>query len=370
MSYMVTRTGLSMLVATTLLAVVALPACSSPSDISSFNKSQRSSEEADAPTGGDNGLGKTPSDAKQPTPLDKCATQSATAEARPVSLVFMFDKSGSMTSGGSPKWAASKTATKAFFESPQSKGLSASLAFFPDASNGDACSTGTYAAPRVPMYPLPHVAFGQWLDAQTPAGGTPTKPALQGALEYARQIQSTTGKDGKVAVVLVTDGQPNDCSSSVNNVSDLAKSASGSIPTYVIGVGSELEDLNQVAEAGGTQRAFIVTVNNAAQIQADFAKAIEQIKSSALSCDYKIPAAPAGETFDRTKVNVQHTPTGAALATLSYDQTCAAGAGWKYDDAANPTSILLCPTSCESVKSGAGRVDIVFGCATQTGPVK
>ncbi|NVL68033.1 hypothetical protein, partial [Escherichia coli] len=96
-----------------------------------------------------------------------------------------------------------------------------------------------------------------------------------------------------------------------------------------IGVGSELTNLDAIAQSGGTKSALIVPVGNPAQIQADFTKAINQIKASALTCDYKIPAPPAGETFDRGKVNVQHVPSGGTGTTLSYNQTCAGGTGWK-----------------------------------------
>ena len=351
--------------------VISVVACggADPS-LSDFNKGQANGGNGGfddgSGAGGDNGLG-----TKKPTgDLAACATQTASAEARPVYLVFMFDKSGSMAENGSPKWSASKAATRAFFESADSKGISASLSFFPDQQN-PSCSPQDYTAPRVAMSALPSPTFGQQLDAQNPAGGTPTKPALEGAIAYAQQVAAGPGKDGKVAVVLVTDGIPQGCNgNSIANIRQLAASVAKTIPTYVIGVGSELSSLRDIASGGGTNDALIVSVSNPAQVQADFTKAINQIKASALTCDYKIPAAPSGETFDRAKVNVQHTPTGAAAATLQYNQSCAGGTGWKYDDANNPTRILLCDGSCDGVKGKAGKVDILFGCATQTGPVK
>lgn len=354
--------------------LVTLVACGGSGDgISDFNKGTGSGDgtgdgSGDGPgngtIGGNNGGGKA-----ENGDLAACATQSATAEARPVYLVFMFDKSGSMVQGGSPKWSSSKAATRAFFESPQSKGISASLTFFPDDDNAS-CNVGDYSTPKVTMSALPSATFGQQLDAQDPEGGTPTRPALEGAISYAQQVAAGQGKDGKVAIVLVTDGIPQGCNdNSINDVRTLASNVAATIPTYVIGVGNELSSLNDIAVGGGTKSALIVNTSNPAQIQADFTKAIEQIKASALTCDYKIPAAPSGETFDRSKVNVQHI-TGGATATLSYNQTCANGTGWKYDDANNPTRILLCDASCDGVKSKAGKVDILFGCATQTGPVK
>lgn len=355
--------------------LVSIVACggADPS-ISSFNKGEKSGDSfGDGAEGGGNGvggggLGETTKPAGGD--LAACATQSATAEARPVYLVFMFDRSGSMVEGGSPKWSSSKAATKAFFESPQSKGISASLTFFPDGGGSPSCSATDYATPQVTMSALPSATFGQRLDAQTPEGGTPTRPALQGAITYAQQVATGQGKDGKVAIVLVTDGIPQSCTNnSINDVKQLASTVAATIPTYVIGVGNQLASLDEIAVGGGTKSALVVQTSNPAQIQADFTKAIEQIKASALTCDYKIPAPPNGEQLDRAKVNVQHV-TGGATDTLSYNQACTGGTGWQYDDAANPTRILLCGGSCDGVKSKAGKVDILFGCATRTGPVK
>lgn len=353
--------------------LVTLVACGGPDpSISDFNSGiaheNKATDTAPSGTLGNNPTAAAPGAG---TDLAACATQSATAEARPVYLVFMFDKSGSMTSNGSPKWASAKAASKSFFESADSKGISASLTFFPDQADYS-CNVPDYTAPKVSMAALPSTSFGQQLDMQVPGGGTPTYQALQGAISYAQGVAGGQGKDGKVAIVLVTDGLPDSgCgNTAISSVKSLVAGVAATLPTYVIGVGNALSNLDEIASGGGTKAALIVPVDNPTQIQTDFTKAISQIKASALTCDYKIPAAPSGETFDRSKVNVQHTPAGAAASTLTYNQTCAGGTGWQYDDANNPTRILLCGGTCDGVKAKAGKVDILFGCATQTGPVK
>jgi von Willebrand factor type A domain len=299
-----------------------------------------------------------------------CATSSAVAEPTPIYLVFMYDKSGSMVNDNSPKWSSSKTATKAFFESPQSKGISASLSYFPQ--SGTSCNANDYTTPQIPMTALPATTFGANLDAQDPNGGTPTRAALEGAISYAQSVASGQGKDGKVAIVLVTDGFPEGCSgNSIANVKALAAGVAATIPTYVIGVGDQLTSLNEIAIGGGTNSALIVSTSDPDKIKTDFTKAIEQIKSASLSCEYKIPPPPAGQTFDRTKVNVQFTPTGgAAAAPYQYNQDCTGGTGWRYDDANNPTQVIICGTTCDEVKGKDGKLDILFGCATKGDPVK
>lgn len=365
-THMGLRSTLGIAVGTTLL--LTLVACGSGPPSSTYGAGKSGPKgfgETGDNAGGENGLG---NDVDVPDDLQACATSSATAEAKHVYLVFLFDKSGSMVLDGSPKWNSSKAATKAFFSSPESKGISASLTFFPS-DPFDFCTVADYTKPAVSMAALPNAVFGQALDMQFPDGGTPTLPALQGAISYAQTLQQGSAKDGKVAVVLVTDGLPDGCSgNSISSVRSLAASVATQIPTYVIGVGDALSNLDQVAQGGGTQKALIVADQNPTQIQADFQKAIQTIKQSALSCDYGIPTPPSGETLETGKVNVVY-KNGSSTETLSYNQSCAGGTGWRYDDANNPTRILMCDGSCATVKT-AGSVDVLFGCKTQTGPVK
>jgi Mg-chelatase subunit ChlD len=349
-----------------LLAVVA---CGSAPEPSGFHD-RNARGDGDGSNGGTSGgLGGTKSGAGTPDEFQSCATQQAKAEAKPVSLVFMFDKSGSMVHDGSPKWDSAKAASKAFFESAESKGLNASLSFFP--SGADGFCEANYSVPKVSMTALPNATFGQTLDDQQVEGGTPTLAALGGAIDYAKQVAEGPGKDGKVAIVLVTDGLPENCGDdSIESVKNLAASVAATTPVYVVGVGELLGNLNEIAAGGGTKSAFIVPDNNPGQIQQDFLKAITAIKNSALSCDYSIPPPPNGESFDRAKVNVVYKPNGAAGETLQYNQSCAGGTGWRYDDANNPTRIVVCDGSCDAIKVKPGQVDILFGCATNGGGVK
>jgi hypothetical protein len=70
-------------------------------------------------------------------------------------------------------------------------------------------------------------------------------------------------------------------------------------------------------------------------------------------------------------VNLQLTPPpGAGSPTqfghLDTPADCSrASQGWYYDDAANPQQVLVCPQTCDLLKSSTGaRVDILFGCET------
>lgn len=317
---------------------------------------------------GDLGTGGEPPAA--PTGYDTCATETASVESKPIYLVFIFDKSGSMVADNSPKWESAKAASKAFFQAQESTGVHASLTFFPDKLNYS-CTAEAYAPPTVAMTALPSADFGKSLDQQFPNGDTPTEAALGGAIQYAKTVAANEAKDGRVAIVLVTDGIPDStCNdNSVPAVAQLAASVAQTVPTYVIGVGNELTSLTQIAEGGGTKSAFIVNTNAPEQIQTDFLSAVNAIKLSAIACDYAIPPAPSGQTIDRNRVTVVHRVDMTAN-TLAYNPGCSGGAGWHYDDEATPRSIQLCDASCTTAKTTPGKLEVSFGCADQLRTVR
>jgi hypothetical protein len=291
-----------------------------------------------------------------------CATASAGASLVPVMLVFMFDRSGSMDQQS--KWTSCSQGLTAFFSDANSKGLLASLQFF---EQPDQCNVTAYAAPLVPMTPLPSGNFAGPIAATSPQGETPTLPALQGALQYAAQEQKIN-PTAKVAVVLVTDGDPNACNSTIQAVSGAAQAAAASIPTYVIGIGN-VTNLDMIAAAGGTKTAFIVSTTNPQQTVADFQKALSTIKGSALSCEYTVPAAPQGQSIDFNKINVVYTSSSGAQTVLPYNKDCSGnGQGWHYDNPASPTKIEICPGSCTSIMADTGaKIDVELGCDTLGG---
>lgn len=358
---MMRLTSIGIAFATTLSLVIV--GCGSSSD-SEFGNGTSATE-----PGGSSGPGFGPSQADHKegpgsvvSPTSACATSNAGADLLPVNLVFMVDKSGSMNEDS--KWTSSKAALEAFFADPASKGLWASMAFF---SQPDECNVSVYATPDAPMRALPDpLAFKTRLDPITPSGNTPTLPAMQGAIQYAQSVQAAAKPGEKVVIVLVTDGEPNDCSSTPDNVGAAAATVAATIPTYVIGVGAGAANLNTIAKGGGTAPAIMVATSNPAQITADLLKAIGAIKKASLGCNYALPAPPSGKTLDIGSVNVNYTPGGGALTTLPYSADCSNANGWHYDNPAAPTQIVMCPASCTTLqndKSG-GAIDIVFGCAT------
>jgi hypothetical protein len=306
-----------------------------------------------------------------------CASHTEAAKIQPVHLVILMDRSGSMVGADigedlqAVKWDPLVTALKGFFTDPTSSGLSASMIMFPAESgfgNTTACAVEDYATAGVATTPLPSPAFGAALDMTTPPNGfgTPTYPALAGAIAYARAQEALT-PDQKLVILMVTDGVPDECDDEGNTIEAAAAEAAAvaaEIPTYVIGVGDSLDNLNAIAEAGGTSAAILVSIDDPAKTQADITTAINQIRGKEIACNISLPVPTGGDMIDPFKVNVSFTPSTGVPEVLTYDQSCAAG-GWRYDDPVNPTAIVLCETTCGAVTADqATELNIILGCAT------
>ncbi|MFO0737852.1 MAG: vWA domain-containing protein [Labilithrix sp.] len=311
------------------------------------------------------------------TPGSACATASKSVAAPPVHLVFMIDRSGSMGNSKQAgqnlekRWKPVVAGLDAFFADEANGNVHASVSFF---SQGDTkeieCSADTYETPAVSMRQLPDAsAFSDALDGMSPSGGTPTRPALQGAIAYAQQVKASLPPGEKVAIVLATDGDPNDCSSTAENVAEVAAAVKGEIPTYVIGVGPDTTKLDTIATGGGTSKAIMIATDDPAQVSADLRAAVGQIKAQQLGCSYPLPAPPSGQTLDVNAVNVDYTPAQGKLQTLAYSADCSNPNGWHYDSATTPKEVVMCNASCDTLKADkGGKIDIVFGCAIEAPP--
>jgi hypothetical protein len=315
---------------------------------------------------------------------ESCAAASQQAELAPVYLVFLLDESGSMGDGENgdrmKKWDPVTSALKDFLADPASAGITASLSVFPLNKNtgmGPAekdmpadCDSKVYGVPEVAPLALPDsTTFAAAIAKLDPPNeyGTPTYPALTGTIAYAETLLKEDATR-KVAIVMVTDGDPFSCKdNTIANTAKAAQAVADHIPTYVIGVGDSLTSLNAIAEGGGTDKAFIVKVDDPmqtpAQTRKDLLDAVNLIRGKSIACDLPIPAPPAGKKLDPDKVNVQFTPSGQSGAPLKYGTACTGDTAWHYDDAAKPTKILLCDDTCSLVKADPmGKVDVVFGC--------
>jgi hypothetical protein len=137
-----------------------------------------------------------------------CTSTSEKAEAVPVDLVFVIDRSGSMSG---VKWSGTTSALTTFFNDPVSTGISAGIVYFPTVKAfGIACDVEFYKVLDVPVAELPGNAFAltNSMPANPTGSNTPMYAALDGALRAATAYQDAHPTH-KVNVVLATDGDPN-----------------------------------------------------------------------------------------------------------------------------------------------------------------
>lgn len=327
-------------------------------------------------------------------PGTACASQSKQGEKPIVGLYFMVDISGSMKcpvpeldppcerDPGEPysattRWTHESSALRSFFNSNTTAGMWTGIGFFPRTRQGELlCNASDYATPATALAPLPTSsgAITAAIDAQRPGGYTPTVPSLQGALDHLEEW-SSAHPEQTVAVVYATDGYPMGCGRN-NNIEEAARIAgeaferARSIRTYVLALGPNLDDLDAIAEAGGTQAAF--RVDTTQDVTAQLTDALASIRSDVtVECTYTIPEPPAGEELDYGRVNVSYTTSGGSSVDIARDPSVSdCTQGWQYS--ADGTQIQLCGETCSMVQADPGaRVDVLFGCATTIGePVR
>ena len=93
------------------------------------------------------------------------------------------------------------------------------------------------------------------------------------------------------------------------------------------------------------------------------------IQGATIACEYAIPEPPEGESFNPDQVNVEFDDGAGNILEIGRVDSAADCAGvmdgWYYDDPDNPTSILVCPQTCDTVQGFEGAsVSVKFGCAT------
>ena len=321
---------------------------------------------------------------------DACAAESRRAESLPIDLYIMFDQSASMTAqdaGGMTRWDAVTTAARQFIQAPESAGIGVGIQFFGRNVGNEDCNPATYTTAEVPIAPLPgnaNALIGS-LGRHAPSTETPTTAALTGAVTFARNWKNSNPTH-TIAVLLVTDGVPetplssiipgSSCVQNPQSIQATAQAAAQGagnipqIPTYVLGVGPNLANLNQIAAAGGTQKAYLF--DGTQNVSQEVLNALNTIRGKvAIPCEIQIPQS--GQNIDYDKVNVQFAPDGVNPQTIygvrDASQCDPVNGGWYYDNLQQPTKIVLCDASCRVITTQlSGQLDVVLGCQTITGP--
>jgi hypothetical protein len=262
------------------------------------------------------------------------------------------------------------------------------------------CDLTDYTTPETAIGLLPDVAkaiqksLDKYSPAPNPFGLTPTGPALEGAISYARSWaeKHTTRRS---IVLLATDGAPTGgCAPSRRaEIAALASVGAGAtvpVRTFTVGVFSPADpnDPNMDATEGpdtiraiataGDGQAFIISDQD--DVAAQFVDALNTIRGHGLTCVFDVPPPASGKAVDYTKVNIVFTPkAGQDGDTILYvdtaaGQVCDERGGWYYtvDPMTQLRVISACDATCSKLKdSVTGSVDIQVGCQTKVrDPVK
>ncbi len=315
--------------------------------------------------------------------FDGCVGNDFEGESVPLDIYIMFDTSGSMLNdvGGMTRMQAVQAAATAFLRDPASRGIGVGIGYFGTQPIGStSCDPGAYAQPDVAVT-TDHEAVIASLAASMPTGETPTGAALRAACSYARD-EKTAHPERALVILLMTDGKPEApvscaaggcCPTLDDAVKATADCATGSrgIVTYVLGVGPELDNLNQIAAAGKTRSAYLVGDQD---VTANVLAALNAIRGDAvIPCELSIPKPSDGSALDYSRLNLVYSTSGCDFTPAYYVDSaasCDTAGGWYFDDPNAPRAVELCPATCDDVSIPGASLRFSVGCATLPKPVR
>lgn len=305
---------------------------------------------------------------------------------KPGNVLVIFDRSGSMDAdwNGTPKYQSAGNAIISAL-TPLQDLLTIGGVFFPSVdTNGCACNVAD------PFHWIPgpqacclngvgnscavstidqtdQIAFGaapnyisqlpmQWRLPM--ANGTP----LEGGITRGAEALAATKLEGPIAVIVITDGEPN-CNTNVQNVLNQVTTWQGmGIATHVIGLPGAQDAaavLNMVAAAGGT--GTYVDPTNVMELETKIRSILTStIRAGFESCTFKLDRS----TMVPDKLHLVITENGSdkdVPRDLSSHPNWGAGAGWSINKEGD--TVELTGRLCELAKEGAYEsIRFDYGC--------
>jgi hypothetical protein len=311
-----------------------------------------------------------------------CAGATASVKLKKVKLFVSVDKSASNNYAMSvgTRWTQLRSALTSFITDPASDDIAMWMRFWPHNLPGNCpsgfpvgCSSVAANGCSVANADVPNLAGGNdttlvtAINAITPSGNTPMFPALEGALNAASAFQQANA-DYIAAVVMVTDGNPSQCTTGSGPISALTSSyySSYGVRTYIIGIAEVGQTFCEIVAGAGGGKSFFIDLGANIQVEQQVLAALNQIKQDFVSCTLPLPNQ---QIFDPNAATFTYTPGVGApvdLVNVGGPGACGAGNGWYYDDPANPTSVTLCPTTCTTVKADPnGKLELSIDCISQ-----
>jgi len=300
-----------------------------------------------------------------PSVDSNCGIISSNTVRKPADILLVLDRSASMdwsitedcycsagagnvgmvcedTTDCKTRWEAMEPAVNTTLAN--SKNVNWGLKFFPTGSSGN-CNVSSSV--EVQVGPDTAADVQQQIDTTDLALSTPTAAAITVATDYLKSLPETNDK----FILVATDGEPN-CGGSppsirTDDVDGAAAAAAAAkdagFPVYVVGIGPNLGNLTNLAEAGGTTDYYQV---NSPEDLVEALSAISKIVGSCTFTASEEPPDPENVAVYVNKQKVEQSDTD----------------GWKYG--ASTMEIELTGSYCEGITSGEvdTSVQILFGC--------
>lgn len=232
-------------------------------------------------------------------------------------------------------------------------------------SNESVCDVEAYQSGELTTLPEGASAIESALLTRALDGGTPTLPAVGGAIASALE-RAASHPRRKPIVVLATDGLPTRCDDAIdpyapdgaytvaNVVEEVAAGASLGVETFVVGVfDPELVDvsgpnLDAIAEAGSGREAFIV--NTAEAVAPAFLEALRELRDEASRCVFTAPWTGGNDPAE-VAVQASWGDDIITLAPRDGPEECDDGDGFYFETEPSAESEIvrfaLCPASCD-----------------------
>jgi hypothetical protein len=179
-----------------------------------------------------------------------------------------------------------------------------------------------------------------------------------------------------VANLIVTDGEPKapitsedgSCDPTLADaVAAAAECAEAGVPSYVLGVGPSLENLDSIAEAGGTEGAYLVAEDSSQGVL----DALNAIRGAAqLPCEFDVDEPSGDRALDYDETDVVFMDEECVVRRIAHVADADACdddvGGWYFSDATGERRIVLCDRSCAEVQLPDREFFYSVGCGIET----
>ena len=287
-------------------------------------------------------------------------------------VMLLEDKSGSMDdplagegTGGDRKWDIAVDAIASMVTTFE-ESIAFGLDLFPAQGSRSSCDVGTSVAADVA-----YNNAGTIIDIlpANPDGATPLLLAMENFLDASYAPEFTNGEPGGYLVVIsdgmdtcgAEGGYDRNGGADADELADVTARLldEQGIQTFVIGFGDGVDpdQLNAIAEAGGTQFDTFFDAQNEQKLS----DALDSIgRAVVVSCRYQLG------TYDSEEVNLDWVNITFDDTAVPRNDGCDNGdAGWMWGNDER-TIIEFCPDSCEELESGTvDNLRVVIACSAE-----